>query len=185
MWMEAIMALLDLAVGVPAFEGRTVIAPVERLGAQERLVVLLSRNDPLWSLKPRNTGSRLLAFLFGIEAPHQLADARLETLRRFAVTYRLDRPAAMIAARDAEDAGFSAGQLGQVRRLIDSAYSVRSHRTIGAVVRQAMLALAAILIFSSITARLAPALDSRLVAFVLVAVAFLTIAPFAGQRSTH
>jgi hypothetical protein len=177
------MALLDLAAGVPSFEGRTLAAPAERLGAQERLVVLLSRKDPLWSLKPHNTGSRLLAFLFGIEAPHQLADGKLEALRRFAVTYRLDRLASVEAARTAEDFGLSRGQLDQVRRLVDSAYATPSQRTVGALIRQAIFALAAILIFSSITAWLAPALDSRLIAFVLVAVAFLTIAPFAGQRA--
>jgi hypothetical protein len=180
------MALLDLTAGVPAFTGRTIANPVaDRLGPQERLVVLLSRNDPLWSLAPRATGSRLLSVLFGIEAPHALADARLETLRRFAVTYRLRDRSATDAARAAEAAGFSSGQLAQVRTLIDSAYAVRPRRTAGAVLRQALFSLAAMLMLTSATAWFAPQFNSALMAFVFVAVMVLTAAPFASQRTAR
>jgi hypothetical protein len=182
--MEVLMALLDLTAGVPSFEGRTIAPPADKLGAQERLVVLLSRNDPMWSLKPRRTGSRLLSVLFGIEGPHQLADARLETLRKFAVTYRLQGPAEA-EARVAEEAGFTRGQLAQVRRLIDSAYVGAPARTLGTTIRTAIFTLAALLVFSSLTAWLAPALNSGVIAFILVAVIFLTAAPFAGQRNAR
>jgi hypothetical protein len=179
------MALLDLNAGVPAFEGRTIAIPSqpERLAPQERLVVLLSRRDPLSSLAPRGTGSRLAGWLFGIEAPHRLADEQLEALRRFAVLHRLRQGDAAEAADDARGAGFSSAQLAQVRGLVDSAYAIRPLRSVGALAQRILFALVGLLAFAGLTVWLTPQFDSVLVAFALTAVGALTLAPFAGQRA--
>jgi hypothetical protein len=151
-----------------------------RLASQERLVVMLSRNDPLWSLRPRHTHSRLLNLLFGIEAPHALADHRLEALRRYAVTYRLRDASVGDAAALA--GGFADSQLAQVRHIIDGARGTRPQRSAGSLIRQGLLAIAAFLIVSGATAWLSPRFDSPLIAFVLVAVAMLSLASFAASQ---
>ena len=106
------MAFLDLEIGSPVAPTRTVEI---RLGAQECKVVRLARTDPMASLH-RGPLGRMARFLFGIEAPHRLADARLEALRRYAVLYRVkgETPDALSAARAA---GFSDGELAIVRAL--------------------------------------------------------------------
>ena len=175
------MAYLDLTADHP-FEAVACVAKPRKLSAQERLVVVLSRNDPLWSLRPRHTHSKLLRFLFGIEAPHHLADKRLESLRNYAVTYRLrdasEREAEGVALR----AGFAVNQLAQARHMIDGARAVRVRKGVGGLIRQALFALAAFLIFSGATAWFGPSFDSRLIAFVFVAVGVLSLASFAGKE---
>jgi hypothetical protein len=153
-----------------------------RLASQERLVVMLSRNDPLWSLRPRHTHSRLLNLLFGIEAPHALADRRLEALRRYAVTYRLRDASVGDAEAAALAGGFADSQLAQVRHIIDGARGTRPQRSAGSLIRQGLLAIAAFLIVSGATAWLSPRFDSPLIAFVLVAVAMLSLASFAASQ---
>lgn len=176
------MAYLDLAATRP-FEASTAVRQGgARLGSQERLVVLLSRTDPLWSVRPRRTGGRLLGFLFGMEAPHRLADPRLEALRRYAVAYRLRDEGAEDAEAAALRAGFSGAQLAQARHMIDGARAHHVHKSSGALVRQGLLTLAAFLIFYGATAWLSPRLDSALIAFVFVAVAALSVAPLAAKR---
>ena len=174
------MAYLDLTADYPFAVAGVVPAPVQRLGSQERLVVLLSRTDPLWSLRPRHTHSRFLNLLFGIEAPHQLADRRLETLRNYAVTYRLRDETLLEAESVALKSGFAANQLAQVRQMVDGARAVRKARDVGGFVRQALFALVAFLILSSAAAWISPRFDSSLIAFVFVAVGVLSFASFAG-----
>ena len=179
--LEAIMAYLDLTATHP-FEAMACVAAPKKLSAQERQVVLLSRNDPLWSLRPRHTHSRLLRYLFGIEAPHRLADGKLEALRNYAVTYRLRDAGQEDAERSALGVGFAVNQLAQVRNMIDSVRAARSRRTASGVVRQALFALVAVLIFSGATAWFSPRFDSNLIAFVFVAVGLLSLASFATQE---
>jgi hypothetical protein len=176
------MAYLDLNEGNP-FETTTARdMPAERrLGAQERLVVLLSRKDPLWSLRPRHSQSRLLRFLFGIEAPHRLADPRLEALRRYAVTYRLRDAGTAEAEMDATDLGFTANQLAQMRQLIDGARANRVRPAAAATLRSLLLMLAGLLIFFDLTAWLSPRVDSTLIGFVVAAVALVSFAPLLAQ----
>jgi hypothetical protein len=182
--MEAIMAYLDFNVDYPvAVAGVALVA--RRLESQERLVVLLSRTDPMWSLRPRHTHSRLLSLLFGIEAPHHLADARLEALRRYAVTYRLRDASVADAEAGALDAGYAASQLTQVRHMIDGARASRPHRSVGSLIRQGLLAIAAFLIVYGAAEWLSPRFDSTLIAFVFVAVAMLGLASFAGQETAR
>ena len=106
------MAFLDLEIGSPLPLSRAVET---ELGAQERRVVHLARTDQMVSLRRGRLG-RIAHFLFGIEAPHRLADARLEALRRYAILYRVkrDTPDELSAARAA---GFSDGELAIVRAL--------------------------------------------------------------------
>ncbi len=174
------MAYIDFNADSPfAVAG---VAPVaQRLESQERLVVLLSRNDPLWSLRPRHTHSRLLNLLFGIEAPHALADARLEALRRYAVTYRLRDSSVAQAEAGALEAGFAVSQLAQVRHMVDGARGARPQRSAGSLIRQGLLTIAAFLIVYGAAAWLSPRFDSNLIAFVFVAVAMLSFASLAGK----
>jgi hypothetical protein len=176
------MAYLDLAAGAPVDTLRVAAEAPRRLGAQERLVVLLSRKDPLWSLRPRTTGSRLLSALFGMEAPHRLADPRLEALRRYAVVYRLGEDETGEAERVALQRGFSSSELGQVRRLVDGARTAGTPLSAGTVIARSIYLLGAALLFASLVTALVPAFDSALIAFVVVAVAGLALAPFAGER---
>lgn len=179
------MAYLDFAAD-PYFETSARIAtPAQRLSAQERLVVVLSRSDPLWSLRPRQAHSRVLRFLFGIEAPHQLADPRLEALRRYAVTYRLRDASVSEAEEEAVRAGFSGGQLAQIRNMTDGARVSHRRGPADRPIMLGLLALAALLALYDATAWLSPRLDSSLIAFVLVAVALLSVAPAAvgGQAA--
>jgi hypothetical protein len=175
------MAYMDFTADHSFAAAQTLLAP-RRLESQERLVVLLSRNDPLWSLRPRHTHSRLLNLLFGIEAPHALADGRLEALRRYAVTYRLRDAGVAQAEAGALDAGFAASQLAQVRHMVDGARGTRPRRSAGTLIRQGLLAIAAFLIFYGAAAWLSPRFDSNLIAFVFVAVAMLSFASLAGKE---
>jgi len=179
--LEAIMAYLDLTANHP-FEAVACVAEPRKLSAQERLVVVLSRNDPLWSLRPRHTHSKLLRFLFGIEAPHHLADRKLEVLRHYAVSYRV-RDAGVNAAEGAAlQAGFAVNQLSQVRHTVDGARAAHTRKGSGGLIRQALFALIAVLIFSGATAWFAPRFDSSLLSFVFVAVAVLSFASFAAKE---
>ena len=177
------MAYLDLTANHPFETAARSSARAEvRLSSQERLVVQLSRNDPLWSLRPRHTHSKLLRYLFGIEAPHHLADPRLEALRRYAVTYRLRDPSIAEVEAGALAAGFAASQLAQARHMIDGARAVRAHKSTANVIRQAVLTLAAFMVIYGATAWLSPRLDSMLIAFVFVAVAAVSFASFATRE---
>jgi len=178
------MAYLDLTANHP-FEAVACVAAPRKLSAQERLVVVLSRKDPLWSLRPRHTHSKLLRLLFGIEAPHQLADRRLEALRNYAVTYRLRDETLPEAENVALRAGFAVNQLAQVRQIIDGARAVRKGRTIGAFVRQALFALVGFLILTGAAAWISPRFDSPLIAFVFVAIGVLSFASFAGGEAVR
>jgi len=175
------MAYLDLSGSHP-FEaaGREIMVET-RLGPQDRLVVLLSHKDPLWSLAPRHGHSKLLRLLFGIEAPHRLADPRLEALRRYAVTYRLRGADVGSLENDAVQSGFTNQQLAQVRRMIDTGRATRSRPTAGAAVRGAMLIIAGLLAFYAATVWLSSRFDSNLVAFVVAAVAMVSFAPLLGN----
>jgi hypothetical protein len=174
------MAYMDFTAD-HSFAAAQVSPAARRLESQERLVVLLSRTDPLWSLRPRHTHSRLLNLLFGIEAPHALADGRLEALRRYAVTYRLRDASVEEAERGALEAGYAASQLAQVRHMVDGARGTRPQRSVGALIRQGLLALAALLVFFGAASWLSPRFDSTLIAFVFVAVAMLGFASFASK----
>jgi hypothetical protein len=178
--VEAIMAYLDLTANHPFAIEPSNVAAEARLSGRERMVVVLSRTDPLWSLRPRHTHSRALRFLFGIEAPHQLADQRLEALRRYAVTYRLRDVGVSEAEAGAVAAGFSARQLGQARHMVDGARANHSRKSANRLIGPGLLALAVSLIIYGATAWLSPRFDSTLIAFVLVAVAMLGFASFAG-----
>jgi len=178
------MAYLDFTADYPfAIAGTAPVA--RRLESQERLVVLLSRTDPLWSLRPRHTHSRLLSLLFGIEAPHHLADVRLEALRRYAVTYRLRDASVAEAETSALDAGYAASQLIQIRHMIDGARGTRPQRSVGGMIRQGLLAIAVFLIVYGAAEWLSPRFDSTMIAFVFVAVAMLGFASFAGQETAR
>jgi hypothetical protein len=180
--MEAVMAYLDLTADHP-FAATQAAAVGARLSAQERVVVLLSRTDPLWSLRPRHMHSRVLRLLFGIEAPHQLADQRLEALRRYAVTYRERDVSVNEAEADAIAAGFSASQLGQVRHMVDGARASHLPKRANGVVRGLLALVVALIVYGAIT-WLSPRFDSALIAFVLIAVAGVSFASFAGgERS--
>lgn len=141
------MAYLDLNADHP-FTGAATAPRATKLVPQERLVVQMSRSDPLWSLRSRQERSRLLNLVFGIEAPHRLADRRLEALRRYAVMYRLRDASATGAEEAAGAVGFSRCQLEQVRAMIDGAGTTyRPARVFMLIQRSALLIAAALILY--------------------------------------
>jgi hypothetical protein len=179
------MAFLDLDIGAP--EGLTrsearAAPTIAKLSVQERRVVLLARTDPQSSLR-RGAASRLTRLLFGIEAPHMLADRKLEALRRYAILYRDHGDAlASIEIEQVRAAGFSDGELAKARSLIDAAFGGRrprrSAREIVTMVSGA--AVAAVLAFIG-GSQLAAAIDSQLMAATLTGVAAVSLAPLAAR----
>ena len=89
------------------------------LSKEECATVWLSLRDPQSSLGPAGWRRRFSKFVFGIRPPNQMADPRLEALRRFSVLLRLGGDK---IARDEEKdflaAGFTTSQMTMVRCLI-------------------------------------------------------------------
>ena len=106
----------------------------------------------------------------------------LETLRHYAVTYRLRDAGVNAAEAGTLRAGYTVNQLAQVRHMIDGARGSQPARTAGGLIRQALFALVAFLIFLGATAWFTPSFDSRLIAFVFVSVAGLSFASLAGKE---
>ncbi|MCP1469522.1 hypothetical protein J3E64_001197 [Sphingobium sp. OAS761] len=79
-------------------------------------VIDLARQDGLSSLEPGRPRSRLVRFLLGPPPPSKtLADARLEALRHLAVHgWHRGYVVPPSAIRQAQDAGFSEAQIGDV-----------------------------------------------------------------------
>lgn len=94
------------------------------LGPREWQIVDLARRDGMTSLAPDARFGRLRALLFGARRDSQLADPRLEALRRVAV--HAWRHGLAVPAREVDAflrAGFDARQLEIVIRRIDAARS--------------------------------------------------------------
>lgn len=62
--------------------------PLDRFAPIERNVIALAVHDPVASIEPPGRVARLLRHWLGLEPPNQLADPRLETLRRFTILLR-------------------------------------------------------------------------------------------------
>ncbi len=119
------MAYLDLELDLPRraldrVETRAMPRhdPVARLSMLERQVIQLAAADGRWSLSGSGRFQSVLAWLFGLERPNPLADPRLEALRRYAVTIRLN--AAQLTREEDNrmtSIGFSAGAIAEIREL--------------------------------------------------------------------
>ncbi len=59
-----------------------------RFAQIERNVIALAAHDPVASIEPPGRLAGLLRHWLGLEPPNQLADPRLETLRRFTILLR-------------------------------------------------------------------------------------------------
>jgi hypothetical protein len=94
-----------------------------RLGALERDVVMLARNDGLSSIRPEIRMERLSRKLFGTRTSNRLADPRLEALRRFSVIEIRTGTAGADEVSKLLDLGFSDLQIEQARQI-----AVRYHR---------------------------------------------------------
>jgi hypothetical protein len=62
--------------------------PLARFAQIERNVIALAAHDPVASIEPPGRLAGLLRHWLGLEPPNQLADPRLETLRRFTILLR-------------------------------------------------------------------------------------------------
>jgi hypothetical protein len=177
------MAFLDLNIGAPMMRADVRIAAVApKFGAQERKVVLLARTDPTSSLR-RNWLTRVKSVLFAIEAPHMLADPKLEALRRYAILYRVHGETLDMAEIErARVAGYADALLERVRTLIDHGHGVRrpERSTLGVfALATAVAAIAAIAILT-----LTPVLNSPAMASVLTGVGIASAMPvLAGSSS--
>ena len=92
------MAFIDFSGRFVPVETRSLIEPAAAseplrdvqpiFSRLEFQVLALSRRDPASSVRPAGSLDRKLARLLGLRPHNPLADPRLETLRRFAVTVR-------------------------------------------------------------------------------------------------
>ena len=82
------MAYIDFGGPVPAMGGAQATQVVGTLGRLEWDVVRLAQRDGLATLEAPGWLARTIGFLFGRDVNRQLADPRLEALRRYAVLLR-------------------------------------------------------------------------------------------------
>ncbi len=118
------MAYLDLAFDLPRAALATgPITPrhdvVHHVAPIECEVIRIARSDSRWSLRAPGRVGRALAWLFGWKPTNRLADPHLESLRRYAVMFRLrgDRLPVEETTRLLA-AGFTRGAINEIRRLI-------------------------------------------------------------------
>lgn len=97
----------------------TTIHPAESaLSRQERTVVLLSRTDPLASIRDLSPVRRRLHAFFLSCIPNKLANPRLEALRRFAILLRVGREIGADEWRAFRAAGFNEAHVQDVREIL-------------------------------------------------------------------
>ncbi|WCT75099.1 hypothetical protein PQ455_07760 [Sphingomonas naphthae] len=166
----------------PAARPRPVLVAAEAtpaLSRIERKVILLSRLDPA-PRGPVMAGlARAAHWLFGIEPATDLADPKLEALRRFAILIRIGRG----QASEAETARFrAAGYDPMLAETIHALCGVRNpvrayklRRNRHAALKLAALGLAMVPVTMLTGARL----DSELIGIVAAAVLFVILAPLA------
>lgn len=103
----------------PAGPGLRELTPPPALTALEQSVVALAAMDSRRSTSPPGRLSRVMSWMFGGRPANQLADPRLEALRRFVVLVRTNRRAELPSSADAlRAAGFSYDAEAEVRRLL-------------------------------------------------------------------
>lgn len=91
-------------------DGRS--APNARFDRAEWEVIVLAQCDGLESLQPPGSVAKLFSWMFGGGPNKQLANPRLETLRRLAVhAWRTGYSVPKAIVEDAVEAGFSAAQI--------------------------------------------------------------------------
>jgi hypothetical protein len=121
------LAYLDLAFGVPraaiAAGNACNVTPQHdafaRLALLEQQVIVLARYDHASSLRNPGRIDAALSWLFGWKSASKLADPRLEALRRYAVTFRLQGEELPQEESDRLiDAGYAASALNEIRRMI-------------------------------------------------------------------
>ena len=113
------MAYRAAEAWAPAFPARSATrilpAPLARFAPIERNVIALAAHDPVASVAAPGRFGRLLRRWLGLAPPNQLADPRLEALRRFAVLAR--------AAPDRI-------HLSEVRRFLAAGFTVAQARSV-------------------------------------------------------
>jgi hypothetical protein len=166
------MAYFDAAYDVG--RGAGITQPGRRLDRLERDVLLLSRGDARWSLRPAGPARRLVARLFGRAAPNRLADPQLEALRRFAVLLRRHGPA-LHTEEEARliAAGYDADRIAQARRLIASEPRRRALLRPVDLLMPAAVLLLAIGSFELVAGEV----GDRVIGAILLTVAMLAFAP--------
>lgn len=106
----------------PASEPQSLAGPVSRrdaLTTLEQGVVALSLFDHPSSIEPPRAFARFLGWISGTNPPNQLADRRLEALRRYCILLR-EADGRLASGEDerARTAGFSEGALRAAGRLV-------------------------------------------------------------------
>ena len=91
------------------------------LSLVERSVVRLSLQDSRRSLRPLSRVGRVLQAIFGTRPTTRLADARLEALRRYAVTYRTMRRSSKRGLEvEAGISDYGSEAVTETRRIVDA-----------------------------------------------------------------
>lgn len=113
-------------VWVPRQRGKAAARPKGSLTALERRVVALSLFDPRSTVVEASWLMRLCIRAFGLRPANQLADRRLEALRRYGVLLRLSgAPAPASEQGGMIAAGFADTALNEVAHLISTSSRVR------------------------------------------------------------
>ncbi|MBO9499036.1 MAG: hypothetical protein J7483_06245 [Novosphingobium sp.] len=166
----------DVSAGAGAVSFRR---PAPALTAIERHAVMVSRADPLSSVRAPSRLDRLVHAVIGLKRVPGLADARLEALRRYAVLYRIqgDRIDAAELAR-ATDGGLDGHALAQVRRIVDG-WNIGRHTRLEVAVRVGFVV--ALLVVALVGASQLTALfRNGIVAWLVIGALAVTLAPALG-----
>ena len=113
-----IESICDLRPSSPAFS-RPIHPQREVLSALEQCVVALSLFDHPSTIAPPSRFARFVGWVCGTYATNQLADERLEALRRFSILFRQSGGVLPTAEEErARDAGLSITALKEAGRLV-------------------------------------------------------------------
>ncbi|KAB1085356.1 hypothetical protein F4V91_02230 [Neorhizobium galegae] len=161
------MAYLTVELLQTATNAATVRPAAYALSSLERGVVMLSLSDPRISIRSLGRVERSFRLVFGGKRINPLADGHLEALRRFAVSYRLDRGVGHdreIAI--AHEAGLAPDELAAVRLIVDRHVRSSPRRR---VTLSRILTLAGIMLAASWMAYTMNKLTDDLIASVILA----------------
>ena len=170
---------LDLARSATLGSASTPLQTDER--ALHRQVIALSLQDRLASVRAPGRLLNALRNIVGIPRQTRLADERLETLRRFAVLYRL--LGADVAASEKESlikAGFDQVSISRFSREIDGAVRERPDG-LARLAPTALSAAAVLGLAAAFAAWLCEALDDPMIAWIVAGLVVVTLAGLLGR----
>jgi hypothetical protein len=174
------MAYIDFTLA-PSAPRPAAAASAFLLDETEQAVIRLSSRDAPSSVARGGRLSQLAERLFGLARPNPLADPRLEALRRFAILYRRRGEAACAAEEPLlEAAGYTRRQIAHARRLLEPEHARRRKTRLR--LELGLLTMGGVLLAISTHRGLSAALDSPLMALILLGLGAVTVSPLVAAR---